>query len=151
MLPIHNSLCKYLFGLEAEKIFTGASFSCKKNDKKQLEFVENSLEILMKVNTYFLSEKKAFSLVDPMAYNNQCHLYALKAARIQKKYSEKNETEKMSQNEENKFLHLCLLLSYSTTSDRKILCLIVDKAMKALNITILPKLRKLFKAFLLHS
>lgn len=132
MLNGDVSVCKYLFNCEAAEIFKSDKFRGSEEGKSNL--VEESLELLMKVNRYLLSQESAFALLDPVTYNNQCHLFALRAAQIQKKYRGKSDEEKCDRNEENRFLHLSLFLSYSLRSDKNTLISLIKQTMQKLNI-----------------
>lgn len=106
---INPTICHYLFGKEAEQVFESSPHAYLRTNKN---FVEECLHCCIRVHLFFLSQKQGFFLIDPAAHNNQCHLYALKAARIQVLYSHKTEEEKLAQTEENRFIHLALFLSY---------------------------------------
>src|SRR5947209_10399289 len=114
--PIQETTCHYLFGKEANEVFGTAKFS--------EEFINQSLDTMMRVNVAFLSRKEndGFSLLDPAAFNNQCHLYALFAAKIRDHYRTKSLDEKLAKTQENRFLHLSFLLSYFFLTERKLLC-----------------------------
>jgi hypothetical protein len=99
--------CKYLFGGETNEIFP-----CSKYPQ---EFINASLETLMKINRHLISNKEALFLFDPTAFNNQCHLYALMVA--QKKSDER-------------FLHLALFLSYAFLTDARLLGKVCKKVLK---------------------
>jgi hypothetical protein len=96
------STCQYLFGNEAEQIFKKFRLPHGVNRN---ELVDQLLELSMKVHN-LLFEIGDFHYLDPMAFHDQCHLYALRAAQIGAKKSDKTE-----RSEENKFLHLTLFLS----------------------------------------
>lgn len=140
-MSINNqSACNFLFGADAVTIFE--NFEC--NNKE--EFVNESLEILMKINRCLLTHKDAFALVDPMAKNNQCHLYALKAVQIQRKYGEMSEEEKSAQTPENRYLHLAIFLNYAVATEAKTFENVVTKALVDLSIQVNNK--QLFSKFL---
>lgn len=116
--------CNYLFGRETNEIFT--------RSKHSQEFINESLESLMKINRLLISKKEALFLFDPTAFNNQCHLYALMVA--QKKSDEQ-------------FLHLTLFLSYAFLTDSSLLGKVCDKASKEVLINY-PTPKKAFYTFL---
>ena len=117
---INQAPCFYLFGKEASELYSTSQFS--------EELVNQSLDTLMRINILFLSRKEndGFVFIDPAAFNNQCHLYALFAARIKKDYKEKSEEEKLAKTEKNRFLHLSFFLSYTFLTDRKLLCQVIE-------------------------
>lgn len=78
-----------------------------KNPEKKKQFIERSLSILLKTNQYLLNNKDAFFLVDPRAYNDQCHLYSLLAAKIQRAYPNLTAEQRTEKTLENRFLHIC--------------------------------------------
>lgn len=121
MNHLQESACHYLFGKEAAEIY---------GKKIPEEIVNQSLETLMKANIAFLSRKDddGFPFIDPAAFNNQCHLYSLLAARIKKNYKEKTAEEKLAKTQENRFLHLSFLLSYTFLTDRRLLCQTIERA-----------------------
>ena len=124
---VGDTTCKYLFGQEAEKIFGNVKIP---NISDKRKYIDGYLETLMKINVYLLTEKDTFYLIDPMALNNQCHLYSLRAAQIRKKYPGKTEKEKMERNEENRFLHLSFFITFSILPDTGLLMDVVKKALR---------------------
>ncbi len=146
MSYVSGSVCKYLFGNEANQIFENLYFSG--SEERQGKFVDEALEILMKINMFLLTRNRAFVLIDPMAFNNQCHLYALRVTKIQKKYQGMTEEDKCAMNEENRFLHLSMFLSFSL-SDTRNLVTVVKRAMDELSIS--KMFKKPFKNFLLDQ
>lgn len=139
-MSINNVACTYLFGADAKTIFK--NFECQNKE----EFVNESLEILMKINRHLLANKDAFAFVDPMAFNDQCHLYALKAFQIRKKYNEISEEERSQQSPENRYLHLAIFLNYAVSTEANTFVKVVEKAIKELSIDIKDK--KTFNRFL---
>lgn len=121
-----ESLCHYLFNKEAGEIF---GHEKKSNDAKS-KFVEDSLALLMRVNVHLLSKKDSFFLIDPLSYNSQCHLHSLRAAKIKNSYSTLTETQKMSRNENNRFLHLAFFLSQPLILDKSLFVKTVASALK---------------------
>ena len=136
----HQSPCHYLFRKEASQLYDSSKFSD--------EFVNQSLDTLMRINILFLTRKEndGFPFIDPAAFNNQCHLYALFAAKIKKGYKEKTDEEKAAKTEENRFLHLSFLLSYTFLTDRNLLLDVINAASKKDQIQ-LPQPEKLFTLF----
>lgn len=141
---LQESACHYLFGKEAAEVFNSSKFTD--------EFVNQSLETLMRVNAAFLSRQKndGFSLLDPAAFNNQCHIYSLLAAKIRKTYKEKTTEEKLAQTKENRFLHLSFLLAWTFLTERRLLSQAIQVAADNQEIT-LPSNRKLFDEFVKDS
>lgn len=141
---IKESACHYLFGKEASEIYDTSKFS--------EEFINQSLETLMRVNIFFLSKKEndGFPFIDPAAFNNQCHLYSLFAARIKQSYKEKSKEEKLGQTQENRFLHLSFLLSYAFLTDRKLLCQVIESGSDKEEF-VLPSSKELFYDFVKDS
>lgn len=139
-----ESACHYLFGKEASEVFNTSPFT--------EELINQSLETMMRVNVAFLSRKEndGFSLLDPSAFNNQCHLYALFAAKRRNHYKVQSIEEKLAKTPENRFLHLSFLLSFIFLNERKLLCQAIELAAKQDNI-ILPSNRKLFNEFVKDS
>ena len=101
MLHVNEGNCRFLFDCEAKEIFQPKKF--KETEEVKSQIVEESLDVLMKVNRYILSKDSGFAFVIPAAHNNQCHLYALRAAQILKNYRGKSEEEKCVKNEEINF------------------------------------------------
>lgn len=126
-MNVQISSCQYLFGKEAEAIFSNLK---EMRVEEKRAYIEQCLELMMRVNVYILTHKNGFCLVDPMTYNNQCHLYSLRGAQIQVLYSNKTDEEKSAQTEENRFLHLSLFLSHTLASDTNLMVKMVRKAMK---------------------
>lgn len=141
---VAESTCKYLFGKEADVVFENLKVPNHVNKKK---FVDECLELCMRVHHHILSKKDAFILLNPMAFNNQCHLYALRAAQIKKMYAQKTEAEKMERNEENRFIHLSFFLTYSLITDTNFYIQGVEKALKEMGVKKVGS-RKQFTAFL---
>lgn len=102
--PVSISTCKYLFNQEAEEIFKNCNF----------HNIDQCLELAMRINVHILSSKNGFFLIDPAANNNQCHLYALRAAQIMRNYDTRST---LARSDENRFLHLSLFLSYPLISE----------------------------------
>lgn len=113
-----------------------------------IDQVNEHLTTLMKVNVAFLSRKEndGFPFIDPVAFNNQCHLYSFMACQIKVNYKEKNEEEKLEQSEENRFLHLAFLLSYTFLNDRNLLCQTIETAERKQEVK-LPKNKQSFYTF----
>lgn len=111
-----NSVSQYLFDKQMADL---------QPLKKQFgaEKVDRYLETMMKVNIAFLSKahNDGFCLIDPAAFNNQCHMYALFAYEAKKKYKSKTMEDKLAQNQENRFLHLSFLLSYAFIKDSNVM------------------------------
>ncbi len=141
VVPTQESACHYLFGKEASSLYDTSKIS--------ENFVNQSLETLMKINVVFLSRKTndGFCLIDPAAFNNQCHLYALLAARIKIGYKTKTEDEKLARTEENRFLHLLFLLGWTFLTERKLLCQAIDLASSEKKVT-LPTPKEDFHSFI---
>ena len=115
------SQCRFLFNKEAEELYNPSVVTD--------EFVNQSLEVLMRVNAIFLSrqENDGFGLLDPAAGNNQCHLYAYMSGLLRSGYKTKTEDEKRAQTPENRYLHLAFILSHTFIIDRTLLCSVIDK------------------------
>lgn len=111
-----KSACQYLFEEQATDL---SSLMTQFGEDK----VEQYLDTLMKVNIAFLSraQNDGFPLIDPAAFNNQCHLYALFAYEAKKTYKSTTLEEKLAQSQENRFLHLSFLLSYAFIKDANVL------------------------------
>lgn len=141
---IQESACHYLFGKEAGEMYAGSKFSDSQ--------VNESLDILMRINTVFLSRKDddGFPFIDPAAFNNQCHLYSFLASKIKIDYMAKSDEEKIAKTEENRFLHLSFLLSYTFLMDRNLLCQAIETAASKGEI-VLPENKKLFYDFVKDS
>jgi hypothetical protein len=118
------SACRYLFRAEPSEVF---------GSKKSAALINESLEIMMQVN-HHLMKKKAYVLIDPMATNDQCHLYALKTALIMRSYMVISEENRLARSEDNRFLHLSFFLSYAIFSDARDAIALFQKAMKEMNI-----------------
>lgn len=118
------SACRYLFRAEPSEVF---------GSKKSEAMINESLEIMMQVNHHLLKQK-AFVLIDPMATNDQCHLYALKTALIMRNYATLNEENRLARTEDNRFLHLSFFLSYAIFSDVRDAIALFQKAMKEMNL-----------------
>lgn len=144
MNKIHESACQFLFGKEANEIFGTSSFT--------EEFVNESIETLIKANVVFLSRKEhdGFSLLDTAAFNNQCHIYGLFSARIKRGYPQKSTEEKFARNQENRYLHLAFLLSFTFLTDRNLLCQTLESAASRKEI-VLPGDKKSFFNFVKDS
>jgi hypothetical protein len=142
--PIQKSACHYLFEKEANEAFDTSQFS--------EELINQSLEIMMRVNVAFLSKKEndGFSLLDPAAFNNQCHFYALFSAKIRNHYKTKSLEEKLAKTQENRFLHLLFLLSFTFLNERRLLCEAIRLAANQDKIA-LPANQKLFNDFIKDS
>jgi hypothetical protein len=137
---IQESACHYLFGKEASEMYANTKFS-------ESEVNEN-LETLMRVNTAFLSRRDhdGFPFIDPVAFNNQCHLYSYLASKIKASYKTKSSEDKLARTEENRFLHLSFLLSYTFLTDRNVLCQAIATAANTGEVA-LPKNQKQFYDF----
>lgn len=145
-ISVSSTACHYLFGKSANEIY-GAT-------KITEEEVNQNLEILMRVNIVFLSKKEndGFPFIDPAAFNNQCHIYAHLAARIRRNFKEKLDSEKREQTQENRFLHLSFILSYTFLTDRNLLCNVIENAVRKGEITFPPhKNTKQFYQFVKDS
>lgn len=136
--------CHYLFKKEASEMYTGSKFSESQ--------VNEYLDILMRVNIAFLSRKEndGFPFIDPAAFNNQCHLYSFFASKIKAGYKTKTGEEKLAKTEENRFLHLSFLLSYTFLTDRNLLCQAIETAASKGEV-ILPQNKKFFYDFVKDS
>ncbi len=119
---IVESKCHFLFGKEAQEIFANT------------EFVEQSLDLSMRIHEYLLTHRDGFFLADPRAFNNQCHLYSLIMAQIKKFYHLKTEEEKRAATDENRLLHLALFLNYSLCSYTKLLVKVALTAIRQMGI-----------------
>lgn len=142
-----KTACQYLFGEEATQSIYKAyqpSFS--------QESVDGFLETIMKINVLFLSRKEndGFTFIDPVANNNQCHLYAYLTGRIKENYKEKNSEEKAMQTEDHQFLHLSFLLSFTFLSDRSLLNKTIEAAHLKKEIELLDN-EKQVKDFIKHE
>lgn len=135
-----ESACHYLFRKETSEICDPSRFS--------EEFVNQSLNTLMRVNIAFLSRRDndGFPFIDPVAFNNQCHLYSFFATRIKKDYKGKTDGEKLAQTQDNRFLHLSFLLSYIFVINRPLLGQAIEVAAKKGEI-VLPTDQRLFYEF----
>ena len=144
-----ESTCHYLFGQEPEQIFTNIRIA---NLQEKRAVVNQCLELAMRINVFLLTQKDAFFLIDPMAFNNQCHLYALMAAQIRAGYSQKSPEEKQERSEENRFIHLSIFLNYAllSKSRKKLFVRTVHRAIKEMQ-AVLPTTRKKFFAILKHD
>jgi len=143
-MSIPESTCKYLFGKEANEIFSNLKF-VDPLEKKQ--FVDQCLNLTMRVNVYILTQKKGFFLIDPVAFNNQCHLYTFKAAQLMRAYPYKTEEEKLAKTEENRFLHLSVFLSFPLLSNTALFIKTVQKSLSEMHeSSVVP--RKKFITFL---
>lgn len=103
------SNCLYLFEKKEEEIFNTQKFSP--------DFIDKCLDTLMRVHLYLLQEKEAFFLIDSIAYNDQCHLYALRTAQICRKFK-KGDMEKRSS--DNRFFHLSFFISFTFLLDNSL-------------------------------
>lgn len=106
-----QSYSQFLFGQSANAVFDMSKIVIPQGVDKT-KFVEQCLELAVKVNVYLFTHKDAIMLIDPRAFNKQCQLYALRACQIQREYPHRTEEEKMSATDENRFLHLGFLLNY---------------------------------------
>lgn len=143
-MSIPESTCKFLFGQEANEIFSNLKFVDSQDKEK---FVERCLDLTMRVNVYILTRKEGFFLIDPMTFNNQCHLYAFRAAQIMKNYPSKTEEEKLAKTEENRLLHLSFFLSFPLLSHTALFIKTAQKALKEMGETAISPKKK-FEAFL---
>ncbi len=137
-----QTACQYLFNQPASTIFTNTPE----------ELVNKSLECLIKVNVHFLSREKNdgfFFVGDPSSFNNQCHIYSLFAAQIREGYKEKSLEEKLSYTQENRFFHLCFLLSFIFLKERSLLCRAIDKS--GVELPFSEKEKKTFSLFVKDS
>lgn len=144
-MSIQESSCHYLFGKEANEMYANTKFSDPQ--------VNENLDALMRVNIAFLSRKEndGFPFIDPAAFNNQCHLYSLLAGKIKSTYKTKSHAEKLAKTEENRFLHLSFLLSYTFLTDRKnVLCRAI-KAAASKGEVVLPNNTEVFYDFVKDS
>jgi hypothetical protein len=139
-----QSACQYLFGKEANEIYSPSLIS--------EEFVNQSLNALMEVNVAFLSRKEndGFSLIDPASLTNQCHLYSFFTAKIKREYKKRTKEENLARTEENRFLHLSFLLSHAFLSERSLLCRAIESASEKGEVTV-PRDQKLFDLFIKDS
>lgn len=135
---IGANACQYLFGKSSKEIFPNYSE----------EFVNQSLDTIMRTNICFLSKQEgdAFPIIDPAAFNNQCHLYAMMAAKIKETFKQNSNEEKLAYTDQNRFLHLSFILSYTFINERNLICKLVDKAEKD-GMLAQPKQKKLFQLF----
>lgn len=136
--------CHYLFGAEAEAIFQNVKFE---NVPDKRRFIDHCLEITMRINVYLLTYKETFFAIDPMCFNNQCHLYALRAAQIKMLYPSRSAEAKTERSPDNRFLHLAFFLSFTLIRDTEAFVKVIIKVCGELNIPF-PSPRKQFMAFL---
>ncbi len=140
-----ETTCKYFFGQEAEKIFSDfhltqprsqglmtqcQSFRSEGEIDKKRKFIDECLDLLIRVNVFLLSKKEGLFLIDPKDHQNQCHLSSMRAVQIMAVYSQQTEEEKLSKNGENRFLHLSFFLSLSLISDMNLFVKTIQAAMK---------------------
>lgn len=116
----HGTICNYLFGKEAEEIFTNVKIS---NVEDKRKFIDQCLDVCMRVNRYILSHKEGLFVIDPRAFNNQCHLYSLRAAKIMRSYP-------MITKEEKRFLHLSFFLSMPLMGNMALFKEAIDAALQ---------------------
>lgn len=135
--------CNYLFQNLSNDVYNAyqSHFSADQ--------VNDHLTTLMKVNIAFLSRKEndGFPFIDPVAFNNQCHLYSFLACQIKMNYKEKSEEEKLEQTQENRFLHLAFFLSYTFLIDRNLFCQTIEAAEKKEGMTFSEN-KTLFHSFI---
>lgn len=130
---IRGPVCEYLFGktneaqAKSDDIFPRVKL--QKPEEKPA-FVDQCLELLMRVNVYLLTKKDGFCLINPSAFNNQCHLYALRALQIEKGYSKKTEKERYERTQENRFIHLAIFLNYALLSHDTLFRRTIDATIK---------------------
>lgn len=144
---VSESTCKYLFGREGNEIFGNLKFSKNYNSSEQRKIVDECLELIMRINVFILTKKDALFLIDPMASNNQCHLYSLRAAQIMKDYRYTSGKEKLAKTEENRFLHLSFFISYSLMKDTTLFVQAVQRAIAEMGEKI-PSPKRIFNDFL---
>jgi hypothetical protein len=123
-----NISCNYLFGTETSATFNKTMTALNISQ----EFINASLETIMKVSRVLMSKKGASLLFDPTAFNNQCHLYALMVA--QKKLNER-------------FFHLAFFLNYGILTDTSLMGKICDKTAQEITLSY-PEPKKKFYTFL---
>lgn len=99
-----TSHCQYLYGKPTQDVF---------ETKLGENVIDQCLATLMSVHVFLFSNRDPFFLIQPTAYNDQCHLYGLRTVQIMRVYSQMTESEKEARNETNRFLHLSLLLSFA--------------------------------------
>lgn len=143
----HTTACHYLFNKSAEEIFPPHPYSS--------EFINKSLEMMMRINRLMFSKEEAHFLLDPTAFNNQCHLYALIAAqkiqelRVVASFSMPIKACRLIEDYcfDQRFLHLAMLLSYAFLTDLNLLEKLVEKSVPELEEPLeIPK--KVFIKFL---
>jgi hypothetical protein len=76
-----ETICKYIFGKEAEEVFTNVKI---KNIGNKRKFIDQCLGVCTRINNYILTHKEGLFVIDPRAFNNQCHLYSLRAVQAMK-------------------------------------------------------------------
>lgn len=141
----------------AQAIPLSASFYLFDKDAKEIyeemyteDQVNDNLNILMRINTAYLSltENDGFPFIDPAAFNNQCHIYAYMASKIKLNYKEKTIQEKLDYNEENRFLHLSFILSYTFLTDRTLLMKSIQSLLLKGEVVIPEEDKKSFYSFI---
>ncbi len=140
-MNIQISNCQYLFGQEAEAIFS----NIKDMSVEEKIYIDQCLDLMMRVNVYILKHKDGFCLIDPRAYNDQCHLYALRAAQIKASYHNKSKKERLARTQENRFLHLSIFLSFILAFDTNLMHKTVLTAMQKIKAEI-PKFKETLDA-----
>lgn len=140
------STCEYLFHKKAGEMFGHINIKAEKLEG----FVDECLDLCMRVHAHILAHKEAYFLLDPVAFNHQCHLYTAKVVQLMKDYGKKTLEEKLEKNEDNRFLHLCFFLAHPFISNPKFLVQTVQKALKEMGVKA-PGTAKQFRAFLIDE
>jgi len=144
---LQKNSCVYLFEQEADTVFKKLKIDPPYHKSA---CVEEYLGTLLNINAYLLCEKKAVFLLDPMSYNNQCHMFAIKAAQIIQRSGEDLKEKLQEQTEESKFLHLCMMLDFSLMSHQENLQSVVRNALKVLKI-LTPQPASAFDEFIVDK
>lgn len=127
------SSCQYLYGKTSQEVF---------DTRLNTHEIDLCLETLMNVHVFLFSNKSAFFLVQPTAYNDQCHLYGLRTVQIMRVYSQMTDAEKHARNDTNCFLHLSVLLSFAFIINPHFYVEMVQQGLKELKAGQLKKFRQ---------
>lgn len=118
--PVNQTFCNYLFGKEAEEIFTNIEIN---NVEDKRKFIDQCLDVCMRAHEHVLTNKEGLFLTDPRAFNNQCHLYSLRGVQMMK----------LDKLKESRFSLLSFFLSMSFMGSTTQFKNVVATALKELN------------------
>lgn len=111
MSQVNETLCHYIFNQNAEDLFTHLNPQQNQDPKKLNKFVDQCLEIALKVNRHIFAKSDTLPLYSVNAFNEGCHLYCYRVLQLKRTGALHSLENCLEHTDNNRFLLLSFFLS----------------------------------------